>query len=204
MISLRTKDEVTLAASRRLFALASTPDEIRKLPQAEIARLIFPAGFYRTKAAQIRQVAGLLVDRHGGEVPTTLAELTALPGVGPKTANLVLGLGFGTPAICVDTHVHRICNRVGWVETTTPEKTEAALQKVLPRAHWIELNGLFVAFGRQICTPQSPRCSRCPISPNTGKSAPLETGETTGRAVSMGGQTDAVFRCQRKGVGTSR
>ncbi len=211
MISLRTKDEVTLAASRRLFAVASTPEKIRDLQEQRIAEIIFPAGFYRTKAAHIRQTAATIVGSHGGAVPTTLAELTALPGVGPKTANLVLGLGFGIPAICVDTHVHRICNRVGWVKTATPEKTEAALEMILPRKHWIELNGLFVAFGQRICTPLSPRCSRCPVSPQTAKSRLRkaksdsdEVGEMHNAPVPPGRQTDNIFVCRRVGIGSSR
>ncbi len=166
MISLRTKDEVTLAASRRLFELAPDPKGVAGLPEEKIASLIYPAGFYRTKAKHIRQVAGTLIELHAGEVPASREALTALPGVGPKTANLLLGLGFGIPAICVDTHVHRISNRLGWVRTATPEKTETALTGLLPREFWIELNGLFVAFGQRVCTPQSPWCSRCPLAPD--------------------------------------
>ncbi len=165
MISLRTRDEVTLAASRRLFERASTPETIAELEEAEIAALIFPAGFYRTKARNIRLVARAVAQRYGGEVPPVREQLVALPGVGPKTANLVLGLGFEIPAICVDTHVHRVTNRAGWVRTSTPEDTEKALVELLPREFWIEINGLLVAFGQHICTPQSPWCSRCPIGP---------------------------------------
>lgn len=172
MISLRTKDDVTLAASRRLFERAPDPRKVADLSESEVAALIYPAGFYRTKASHIRLVAGMIIDLHGGEVPASREELTAMPGVGPKTANLVLGLGFGIPAICVDTHVHRICNRLGWVHTATPEETEAALAELLPREAWIELNGLFVAFGQRVCTPQSPWCSRCPLSPETEKASP--------------------------------
>jgi endonuclease-3 len=133
------------------------------LSERTIARLIYPAGFYRTKARHLRQAGGLLVERHDGRVPDSMEELLALPGVGRKTANLVRNLGFGLPGICVDTHVHRISNRLGWVRTRNPLETERALEKVLPRRYWIPVNGLLVAFGQRLCTPQSPRCSQCPI-----------------------------------------
>ena len=171
MISLRTKDDVTLAASRRLFAAGSTPEEIACLGNERIAQLIYPAGFYRTKADNIVRVCRLIRTNHAGEVPQTLEELVALPGVGRKTANLVLSLGFGIDAICVDTHVHRISNRLGWVRTRTPEQTEFALMEILPRAHWIEINELLVAYGQSICVPVSPHCTRCGLSgqcPKTG------------------------------------
>jgi endonuclease-3 len=164
MISLRTKDEVTLAASRRLFAEAATPPDIDALGADRVAKLIYPAGFYRTKAENIIKVCGLLRSRHDGEVPRTIDELTNLPGVGRKTANLVLSLGFGIDAICVDTHVHRISNRLGWVTTRTPEQTEFALMEILPREHWIEINELLVAYGQSVCVPVSPWCSRCALS----------------------------------------
>lgn len=164
MISLRTKDEVTWAASDRLFAVADTPAALCALSESRIAELIYPAGFYRTKAANIRTASRILVDEHGGDVPSDIDALVALPGVGRKTANLVLGQGFGIPSICVDTHVHRIANRCGWVETKTPEQTELALMDVLPREHWIEINELLVGYGQRTCTPTSPRCSVCIIA----------------------------------------
>lgn len=164
MISLRTKDEVTIAASRRLFSVAQTPAGICALGADRIAELIFPAGFYRTKAANIRETSRLIVDEHAGRVPADLEALVALPGVGRKTANLVLGLGFGIEAICVDTHVHRIANRCGWVTSRSPDETERKLQEILPRAHWIEINELLVAYGQKVCTPVSPRCSSCVIA----------------------------------------
>lgn len=164
MISLRTKDEVTLAASERLFGSAQTPAEMCALSEDRIAELIYPAGFYRTKAGSIRETCRLLLKRHGGDVPTHLDALVALPGVGRKTANLVLGLGFGIEAICVDTHVHRIANRCGWVVSRNPDETERKLQEVLPRGHWIEINELLVAYGQRVCTPTSPRCSTCVIA----------------------------------------
>jgi len=163
MISLRTKDEVTASASARLLARADSPRALAAMSEAVISRLIYPAGFYRTKARHLRQTARLLVERHGGRVPAAMEELLALPGVGRKTANLVRNLGFGLPGICVDTHVHRISNRLGWVRTRTPLESERALEAALPRRYWIPVNGLLVAFGQRVCTPQSPRCSACPI-----------------------------------------
>lgn len=164
VISLRTKDAVTAEASARLFAVAPTPAALAVLEEEHIAQLIYPAGFYRTKARQLRTIAGRLLAEHGGAVPADLDALLAQPGVGRKTANLVLGLGFGIPAICVDTHVHRIANRLGLVATTTPEGTERALQSVLPRRLWIGINDLLVTFGQHICHPTSPRCSSCPVA----------------------------------------
>jgi len=164
MISLRTKDEVTLPASERLFAVADTPAGVSSLDESTIERLIYPAGFYRTKAQSIRRTAEIIAQVHDGRVPDTVEALTDLPGVGRKTANLVLNLGFGLPAICVDTHVHRIANRFGWVTSRTPEQTEHALEAILPREYWIEINELLVGYGQKICTPLSPRCSECPFS----------------------------------------
>ena len=164
VISLRTKDEVTAQASARLFEVASTPGALGRLPQGRIAKLIFPAGFYNTKAKQIREIARRVAREHGSRVPAQREALLALPGVGRKTANLVLGLGFGIPAICVDTHVHRISNRLGLVRTKTPEETEHALEAVLPRRHWIEINDLLVTFGQNVCQPVSPWCSTCPLA----------------------------------------
>jgi len=161
IISLRTKDEVTAAASARLFEVADTPQKISCLPEDEIARLIFPAGFYRNKAAQIRLIAERLINEYGGLVPDEIDELLKFKGVGRKTANLVLTLGFGKQGICVDTHVHRICNRWGYVQTKTPEETEMMLRSKLPAEFWIEINDLLVAFGQNHCTPLSPFCSTC-------------------------------------------
>ncbi|HYW85707.1 MAG TPA: endonuclease III [Spirochaetia bacterium] len=165
MISLRTKDAVTRTASEKLLASASTPADLARLPEARIAKLIYPAGFYRTKARSLRTTARILVSEHGGKVPRTMDELLALPGVGRKTANLVLNLGYGVPGICVDTHVHRISNRTGWVKTKDPAGTEKALMEILPRRYWIRINELLVRFGQTICTPLSPHCSNCPIAP---------------------------------------
>jgi endonuclease-3 len=163
LLSLRTKDEVTGQASGRLFARAHTPADILKLREATIARLIYPVGFYRTKAKVIRGVCRTLLQNYGGRVPDDLDELLTLKGVGRKTANLVVSVGYGKPGICVDTHVHRIANRWGYVKTKTPEETEHALRRKLPRRHWIVINDLLVGFGQNICKPISPLCSRCPV-----------------------------------------
>jgi len=164
LLSLRTRDETTGPASRRLFRLARTPAALLRLSPRTIERVIYPVGFYRTKARTLRALARLLLERHRGGVPADLDALLALPGVGRKTANLVLTDAFGLPGICVDTHVHRITNRLGFVRTTTPERTEWALRAKLPRRHWIELNDLLVAFGQNVCQPLSPRCSACPVA----------------------------------------
>jgi endonuclease-3 len=165
LISLRTKDDVTAAASARLFRLGRTPKSILAHPTPRIARAIYPAGFYRTKARTIREICLALLHHHDGNVPNTMEALLALKGVGRKTANLVLTIGFGKPGICVDTHVHRISNRLGIVETRTPEQTEYALLAVLPRRHWIPYNDLLVSFGQNVCKPLSPLCSICPADP---------------------------------------
>lgn len=163
MISLRTKDEVTGQASARLLRRAGTPAALRRVPEAEIARLIYPAGFYHNKARHLKEMAALVVKKHAAKVPSAMDELLSLPGVGRKTANLVRNLGFGLPGICVDTHVHRISNRLGWVHTANPHETEEALMKILPQRYWIMINQLLVSFGQQVCTPVSPHCTKCPI-----------------------------------------
>src|SRR5213593_2067548 len=164
LLSLRMRDETTGPASRRLFRLARTPAALLRCSPRTIERAIYPVGFYRTKARTLRALARALLDRHRGRVPADLDALLALPGVGRKTANLVITEAFGLPGICVDTHVHRIANRLGFVRTTTPERTEWALRAKLPRRHWIELNDLLVAFGQNVCKPTSPRCSACPVA----------------------------------------
>ena len=163
ILSLRTKDETTAVATKRLFERASTPEAMLKIPVRQLERVIFPVGFYRTKARVIRGISSDLNARYGGKVPDDLDALLTLKGVGRKTANLVVTEAFRKPGICVDTHVHRISNRWGLVETTTPDKTEMALREVLPRRHWLEYNPLLVAFGQTLCHPTSPWCSRCPI-----------------------------------------
>ncbi|HEQ60853.1 MAG TPA: endonuclease III [Firmicutes bacterium] len=164
LLSLRTKDATTAAASERLFALADTPDAMLKLSSARIARTIFPVGFYKTKARTIRAICRVLLEDYGGRVPDDLDELLKLKGVGRKTANLVVTLGYGKPGICVDTHVHRITNRWGYVKTKTPDETEMRLREILPRKHWIVLNDLLVTYGQNLCKPISPRCSECVIA----------------------------------------
>lgn len=164
IISLRTKDEVTYPATARLFARASTPEQMRRLREATIAKLIYPAGFFRRKAQQIKQISSILSEREGGRVPDTIDGLLELPGVGRKTANLVVTLGFGKPGICVDVHVHRIANRLGWVATNHPDETEWALREILPRRHWIPINETLVRHGQRVCKPLSPICSACVVS----------------------------------------
>jgi endonuclease-3 len=163
ILSLRTRDQTTAVAARELFARARTPAEILALSQRQLEKCIYPVGFYRTKARVIRQLSRDLIDKFGGRVPDDIDALLTLKGVGRKTANLVVTEAYRKPGICVDTHVHRISNRWGLVRTATPEKTEAALRAVLPRRHWLEYNGLLVAFGQTICQPRFPWCSRCPI-----------------------------------------
>ena len=163
MLSARTLDSTTAEVSRRLFAIAATPRDMLKMSVDEMEKAIFPAGFYKTKARNILEVCGALVERYESKVPDELDELVKLKGVGRKTANLVLTLGYGKPGICVDTHVHRISNRWGYVETKNPFETEMALREKLPKRYWIEYNDLLVAFGQHLCRPISPMCSTCPL-----------------------------------------
>jgi len=163
LISLRTKDEVTDVAAPRLLARAPTPRAMARLSERAIERLIYPAGFYHTKARRLRALGRTLERDHGGRVPDTLEGLLALHGVGRKTANLVYTLGFHKPGICVDTHVHRISNRLGFVRTKSPDHTERVLRSRLPRRWWIPINDLLVTWGRTVCAPLSPRCSTCPV-----------------------------------------
>ncbi len=171
LLSLRTKDATTTEASKRLFALAKTPEKMRKLSARQIEKAIYPVGFYKTKARRIIEICETLLREYGGRVPDSIDELLKLKGVGRKTANLVITLGYGKPGICVDTHVHRISNRLGIVKTKTPHETEFALRKILPQKYWIHYNDLLVSFGQNLCAPISPWCSRCPIEtfcPKTG------------------------------------
>lgn len=164
LLSLRTKDQTTGPAAARLFALADTPAGILALPSRDVERAIFPVGFYRTKAKVLHEVCRDLLARFDGAVPSDLDALLTLHGVGRKTANLVVTFGFDLPGICVDTHVHRISNRLGFVATEAPDQTELALRAKLPRRHWIGLNDLLVGFGQNLCHPTSPHCSTCPVS----------------------------------------
>ena len=169
ILSLRTQDATTAEASHRLFALADTPQAMLKLTTQKIARLIYPVGFYRTKAKVIRNICQTLIRDYEGKVPDDIDELLRLKGVGRKTANLVVTLGYRKPGICVDTHVHRISNRWGYIKTTTPEKTEFALRAKLPKRYWIQYNDLLVSFGQHLCRPISPLCSRCPVEKYCGQ-----------------------------------
>jgi len=164
ILSLRTQDATTAKASHRLFALADSPETMVKLTAKKIEKLIYPVGFYRTKARNILEICQTLIDRYAGQVPDSIDELLKFRGVGRKTANLVVTLGYRKAGICVDTHVHRISNRWGYVKTATPEKTEFALRDKLPKKYWIEFNDLLVSFGQHLCRPISPVCSQCPIA----------------------------------------
>jgi endonuclease III len=164
ILSLRTQDSTTAQASRRLFALADSPETMVRLTAKKIEQAIFPVGFYRTKAKTILEICRSLNENYRGRVPDEIDELIKFKGVGRKTANLVVTLGYSKPGICVDTHVHRISNRWGYVKTATPEKTEVALREKLPKQYWIEYNDLLVSFGQQLCRPISPLCSQCPVA----------------------------------------
>jgi endonuclease-3 len=164
VLSLRTKDQTTAEASTRLFALAGDPARMVRLPLRRIERAIYPVGFYRNKAKQIREICRRLLEVYGGRVPDSIDELLTLHGVGRKTANLVATVGYRKPGICVDIHVHRISNRWGYVRTKTPEETEQALRKKLPRRYWITFNDLLVPYGQNLCQPVSPFCSRCTLA----------------------------------------
>lgn len=164
IVSLRTKDETTRLASERLFALGSTPSSLAVLDQKIIEKAIYPAGFYKTKARTIRELSSEIINKHNAMVPDTIDALCAFKGVGRKTANLVVTMGFGKPGICVDTHVHRITNRWGFVSAKTPDETESALRKKLPRRYWLIINDLLVAYGQNLCKPISPFCSKCRIA----------------------------------------
>lgn len=163
ILSQRTRDENTEKASRALFREYSTARKLARAPLKSIEKLVKPSGFYRVKAKRVREVARMLVENYGGKVPADITELLSLPGVGRKTANCVLVYGFGKKAIPVDTHVHRISNRLGLVETRTPGETEKALEELVPRRHWMNINHFFVRFGQNICRPIKPRCIECSI-----------------------------------------
>ena len=163
ILSLRTQDKTTNEASKRLFRLADSPQSIMRLPLSQIEKAIYPVGFYRNKAHNILQISEQLAQKYNCRVPDEIDELLKFKGVGRKTANLLITLGYKKPGICVDTHVHRICNRWGYVKTSTPEKTEFTLREKLPSQYWIEFNGLLVALGQNLCRPVSPKCDLCPL-----------------------------------------
>jgi endonuclease-3 len=160
---LRTKDEVTLIASERLLKKAGGPSELIKMKETVIEKLIYPAGFYRNKAASLKRIATILLEQYNGEVPDSMDKLLALPGVGRKTANLVLNEAFDIDAICVDIHVHRISNRLGLLVSKTPDETEMILRKILPKKYWKRINYILVLYGQRLCRPVSPFCSQCII-----------------------------------------
>ncbi len=164
ILSLRTQDKTTNAASERLFAIASTPHTMLATPVAVVQKAIYPVSFYRVKARTIHAISEQLLQRFDGQVPSRLEDLLELPGVGRKTANIVVTLGFRKAGIAVDTHVHRISNRLGYVRTKTPEDTEMSLRKKLPRRYWLTFNDLLVTYGQNLCKPISPFCSRCKIA----------------------------------------
>ena len=164
LLSLRTRDKNTEIASNRLFEVADTPAGVLKIPMAKLERLIFSSGHYKKKSRVLKSVSRDLIKRFDSKVPRTRDELISIKGVGQKTANIVLAFAFGDLVLPIDIHCHRIPNRLGWVETKTPEQTEKALEKVLPKKYWREFNGMFVQFGQEICQPISPWCSKCPIS----------------------------------------
>ncbi len=165
LLSLRTKDEVTAKASLRLLKKHNTPEKILKLSQKQIEKLIYPVGFYRTKAKRIKEISGVLINEYNSKVPNDFDELMKLKGVGRKTANIVMTYGhFKRDYLPIDTHCHRIPNRLGWIKTKTPEETEEALKKLLPKRFYYDFNELFVQLGQAICVPVSPLCSKCPIN----------------------------------------
>jgi endonuclease-3 len=163
ILSLRTQDTTTAQASRRLFALADAPEPMSRLSIKKLEKAIYPVGFYHTKAKVIRDICRTLIKNYSGKVPDEIDELLKMNGVGRKTANLVVTLGYRKPGICVDTHVHRISNRWGYVRTKNPKETEFALRAMLPKQYWLEYNDLLVTFGQHLCRPISPMCSRCPV-----------------------------------------
>ena len=164
ILSLRTNDKTTYPATLRMLELAKTPEEMARVNVKDLAQAIYPVGFYENKARQIIELSRQIVEELDGKVPDEIEDLIKFNGVGRKTANLVLAKGFNKPAICVDVHVHRIFNRLGYINTKTPEKTEMELRKHLPVKHWLDINTLLVTHGQNVCKPQRPKCTECPIS----------------------------------------
>jgi endonuclease-3 len=163
ILSLRTNDRTTYPATLRMLELAKTPQDMVKVAEEDLEKAIYPVGFYKNKAKQIIELSQKILTDYNGQVPNSIEELCKFRGVGRKTANLVMTLGFGEPAICVDVHVHRIFNRLGYVKTKTPEETEFALREKLPLKFWIPINTLMVTHGQNVCKPIKPKCSECPI-----------------------------------------
>jgi endonuclease-3 len=175
ILSLRTKDEVTLAASKRLLEKAGSPSELSAIKEEVIAKLIYPVGFYRNKAFSLKRIASILLVQYNGEVPASMEELLALPGVGRKTANLVLTEAFNLDGLCVDIHVHRISNRCGWLCSKNPEETEMILRKILPGQYWKRINYLLVLYGQKLCRPVSPFCSCCVIDKHCSRNGVVKS-----------------------------
>lgn len=169
ILSLRTNDKTTYPATLRMLELAKTPQEMMKVKVEVLEKAIYPVGFYKNKAEQIIELSKQIIEKHSGTVPNSIDELCKFKGVGRKTANLVMSLGFGEPAICVDVHVHRIFNRLGYIKTKNPEETEFALRKILPLKHWIPINTLLVTHGQNVCKPIKPQCEKCPIVKHCNK-----------------------------------
>ena len=163
LLSLRSRDETTEKISNELFQIADTPDKLLKIPIKRLEGIIYSTGHYHKKALTLKHVSFEIINRFNGKVPDNKDDLMSIKGIGPKTANIVLNFAYNQPTLPIDTHCHRLPNRLGWVETKTPEQTEKALEKILPKQYWFEFNGIFVLFGRTICTPISPKCSQCPI-----------------------------------------
>ncbi len=163
LLSLRTRDENTEKVSRQLFEVADTPEKILNLPIKKLEKLIFSSGHYKKKSRVLKSVSKEILEKFNGKVPDKKEELLSIKGIGPKTANIVLSFAFNQCVLPIDTHCHRIPNRLGWVKTKKPEDTEKSLEKILPKKYWCEFNGIFVLFGREICQPISPWCSKCPI-----------------------------------------
>lgn len=164
LLSLRARDENTEKVSQKLFDVANTPEEISKIPIKKLEKIIFSSGHYKKKARILKHVSNELIKRFNSQVPKTREELMSIKGIGPKTSNIVLAFAYGKSVIPVDTHVHRIPNRLGWIKTKKPEKTDKELMRILPKKYWSDFNAIFVAFGREICQPVSPKCSNCPIN----------------------------------------
>ena len=164
LLSLRTQDKNTEKVSRKLFAIADTPQKIVKIPQKKLEKIIFSSGHYKKKSKTLKHVLKVLLEEYVGKVPDKKEELLKIKGIGPKTANIVLAFAYGQEVLPIDTHCHRIPNRLGWIKTKTPEQTEKELEKILPKKYWSEFNAIFVLFGQTICQPFSPWCSKCPVS----------------------------------------
>ncbi len=164
LLSLRSRDETTEKISKQLFQIADTPAKLVSIPTKRLEKIIFSIGHYKKKAKTLKHISKELIKKFNNKVPDTKEELLSIKGIGPKTANIVLNFAYQQPTLPIDTHCHRIPNRLGWIQTKTPEKTEKELEKILPKKYWYEFNAIFVLFGREICQPISPKCSLCPIN----------------------------------------